>query len=750
MSKFVRTALLLGGAARASAMVNKTKADYMHEKAAEAAAAAAEKANEAKRAAFEKVATMLDNLQAQILEEGEKEAATYNKFACFCKDTTKDKVAAIEAGKDDKATIETDINSLSLKRGELDTQIADAQTAIEGAEAEMKQAEGVRAENLHVYEKNAADLKSALTSLDNAIRELKASAKPSLLQLQSVRDSVRPALVLADAMDLGASGSTKMRRVAASFLQQPMQDYDFHSGDIIAMLEKLNDDFRAESADLDAEEVKSVAAHDAFMQEKTDFVKMKTDELDKANKHRDQTNEALGSASAELSTTSSTLLDDQQYLDELSQMCHNKAKTWDQRTTLRADELSMLKSVMDILHSTISNTTAAGTIRFVQTRASLPVAEFVAGDSSSMEEIEAAAEAVDAGGQAPIGFLQKMSRSMAVQRHRAAPKVQGDDADQRQVVAEFLGKEGRELKSTLLLSLARRMTADPFVKIKKLIQELIERLLQEAANEGNQKAWCDKATKDAEQKRDYAAREVEGLNAEMAELEALRDQLDEEFTVLAKEIAELEAARNTEESERAEEKAENAATAQAAKEGLEAVNMVLDILEKFYATSQKAAVSLAQKSRRGPMDDAPDAGFANGEANTGHQGTATGIIGMFEVMEGDFERTIAETEYAEKQAEQDFLKFMTETGMSLVKKQTADTEKRSYHADALNKLAAADESLVAEVDQMSKAILELLDLKPVCVDTGMSYEERVARREDEIKMLNKALCLLDISGSEGC
>jgi len=33
------------------------------------------------------------------------------------------------------------------------------------------------------------------------------------------------------------------------------------------------------------------------------------------------------------------------------------------------------------------------------------------------------------------------------------------------------------------------------------------------------------------------------------------------------------------------------------------------------------------------------------------------------------------------------------------------------------------------------AIRELLELKPTCVDIGMSYEERVARREDEIESL---------------
>merc|ERR1719253_976547 len=99
-----------------------------------------------------------------------------------------------------------------------------------------------------------------------------------------------------------------------------------------------------------------------------------------------------------------------------------------------------------------------------------------------------------------------------------------------------------QLKSTLLTSLASRIAADPFAKIKKLIQELIERLLTEAANEANQKGWCDKATADATQKRTYAADQVETLNAKLAKLEALSAKLGEEIDTLTQEISDLNTA----------------------------------------------------------------------------------------------------------------------------------------------------------------------------------------------------------------
>merc|ERR1719223_2134989 len=64
-------------------------------------------------AAVDKVVSMLEDLQLQVLAEGEAEAATYNKFACFCKTTQNEKSDAINTGKDDKSSLTADINKFS-------------------------------------------------------------------------------------------------------------------------------------------------------------------------------------------------------------------------------------------------------------------------------------------------------------------------------------------------------------------------------------------------------------------------------------------------------------------------------------------------------------------------------------------------------------------------------------------------------------------------------------------------------------
>merc|ERR1719408_338827 len=155
--------------------------------------------------------------------------------------------------------------------------------------------------------------------------------------------------------------------------------------------------------EMDAEEVKSVAAHDAFMQGKTTEKKNAEGELDKAKKAKAATISEIESKMGELTTVSATLLDDQEYLKELAAMCEAQAKTWDQRSNMRADELSALTEAISIIKGTVSAKTTEKTIRFVQQRVSLGKALSVASDDSDMQAIEEEAEEADDGA---VSFVQ--------------------------------------------------------------------------------------------------------------------------------------------------------------------------------------------------------------------------------------------------------------------------------------------------------------------------------------------------------
>mmetsp|Transcript_150770 Transcript_150770/g.482503 ORF Transcript_150770/g.482503 Transcript_150770/m.482503 type:complete len:471 (+) Transcript_150770:861-2273(+) len=449
---------------------------------------------------------------------------------------------------------------------------------------------------------------------------------------------------------------------------------------------------------------------------------------------------SISSASQRLSTVAAILIDDKEYATKLSGMCASKATTYDSRTKIRADELQALTQAVTIVKTIVSEKTSGATIRFAQAGVSLRLAKAVAADSNAMSAIEAEVEQAE---------LPKTSLLATARRHRTlvavAPVVaaaRGASDAGRKAIESLLRMKGVKLKSTLLTALASKIAEDPFAKVKQLIQELIERLQKQAANESSQKGWCDKSIAEATQKREYAHKEVSSLNDKMALLEALKDQLDVELADLDTSMKENKDAQAEAETIRGEEKTESANTVKEAGEGLEALSQVIDTLDKFYKSAKNQASFVQTNGHKGPEVEAPDAGFAEGEAYTGAQGESGGIIGMLEIMKSDFQRTISETESAEKKAEQDQTEFLTESGKSLAEKEEAEKSKKSQLSDTSTELSSSKTMLTAEMAIITSALKELMELQPACLDTGMSYEERSTRRDDEVAALNQAICIL--------
>merc|ERR1719326_2788288 len=114
--------------------------------------------------------------------------------------------------------------------------------------------------------------------------------------------------------------------------------------------------------------------------------------------------------------------------------------------------------------------------------------------------------------------------------------------------------------SRVLSSIAARVSEDPFIKVKKMIKDLIVRLMEEANEEAEHKGWCDEELATNEQTRKEKTDAVETLHAEIDELEASIAQLTEEIKDLTSEVAELDSAMAKATRLRQEEKAENTET----------------------------------------------------------------------------------------------------------------------------------------------------------------------------------------------
>merc|ERR1719159_2398618 len=253
---------------------------------------------------------------------------------------------------------------------------------------------------------------------------------------------------------------------------------------------------------------------------------------------------------------------------------------------------------------------------------------------------------------------------------------------QERVIASLM-EQGKKMGSPALTALALRMSADPFVKVKKLISDLIQRLVQEAADEATKKGWCDTEMGKATKTRDQNFDKTVELNANLMSLEAQKATLEEEISTLTIEIADLNDSLTKTTKFRAEEKAENEDTLDKAKAGLAATKDAYEVLETFYKKSAKATADLVQTKKAGrktsllqlkasPIDeDAPEESM--GGAYKGNQQKAGGILAMLDVIISDFERTLKTTAADEKQALAEFTSFKKSTDTSIASKDTQKT-----------------------------------------------------------------------------
>merc|ERR1719333_1136703 len=336
----------------------------------------------------EKVVTMLEDLQTQVVVEGKAEAKTYDKFACFCKDMTAEKTDAINAGTDKSADLSALIEQLTNDRSTADDDIADLNKKIDELDKSMKENKEKRAGEKATFDALHAELTKGITDLTNAVNTLKGSRPASLMSLKSVIKTVRQAAFMGDAMGHGP----KNQQVLAVLLQQtpevPMEDFTFHSEEIISMIEGLQSDFKTKLSEVKIAETKAVSDFDLQMQADTDERAAAAKELKDTTELKAEKMEAIAASSKELTETSATLTDDQNYLKDLTEKCNAKSKEWDQRSQMRQDELTALTTALTIVKEGVATKTTEKTVRLVQSTVKVAPHSVVTEDSDSEDYSE--------------------------------------------------------------------------------------------------------------------------------------------------------------------------------------------------------------------------------------------------------------------------------------------------------------------------------------------------------------------------
>merc|ERR1719335_864741 len=120
-----------------------------------------------------------------------------------------------------------------------------------------------------------------------------------------------------------------------------------------------------------------------------------------------------------------------------------------------------------------------------------------------------------------------------------------------------------------------------------------------------------------------------------------------------------------------------------------------------------------------------------------------GVIAMLEVIQSDFARLEAETKAAEEIAAKDYDQFMTDSEVDKTQKTSDIEHKTKLKEDQTKSKVEKQGDLEGTQKELAAALDYYEKLKPSCVDSGESYEDRVQRREEEIQSLKEALQILN-------
>merc|ERR1712066_432848 len=237
-----------------------------------------------------------------------------------------------------------------------------------------------------------------------------------------------------------------------------------------------------------------------------------------------------------------------------------------------------------------------------------------------------------------------------------------------------------------------------------------------------------------EQTRKEKTEAVETLHAEIDELEASIQKLTSDITALTEAVAALDAAMAKATQLRQDEKAKNTQTIADAQAAQTAVAQAITVLKDFYAKAGDATALLQQQPVPPKIFERPYQGM---QAENG------GVVGMLEVIESDFARLEAETTAAEATAQKEYDEFMTDSKANKAAKVKDIEHKTAKKQDQNQALTVKREDLEGTQKELDAALAYFDKLKPSCVDAGVSYEDRVARRKEEIESLQEALKILN-------
>lgn len=709
------------------------------------AVAAPAAANGSSITAVQKVIQLLNDMRTKCQQEMNDEQVEFSKFNQFCANGKTNKKKAIASAAELMEELSTGIEKLGSDCDQLADEIDQLQQDTTTAEAQLKEQTLQREKDKASNAESIQDLAESVDALDRAVKTLEArkgdvkQAGAALLQVSTITDipdSVQRSI--AAFIEMSANGPQANFNDGGeeqlSYDAPEANAYESQSGGILDLLKNLKKQFTEKKSEAEKEEMNGQAAFNMISQDLHDQIEANTKDVSDKSESKEMKTEEKADDTKRLDGTTTDHAEDSETLKQLDTECFEKKDSFDEKQQLRKEEIVAIGKAMEIMQS---------------------------GDVAGNAEEHLPT------------FIQKAT---AFAQLRSSRSSSPDDNDRQ--VTNFIKTEGRRLKSTTLSMLAEKLASDPFVKVKGMIANMISKLLKEENEESTQKGFCDKEVGTNKITRTKLQEDIDDLTAKNEEHQAKIADISKTVSDLTQELSDLQSSIMEATNLRTEEKAKNKATIDDAKAAQVGVKSAMAVLKDFYTKAATATAfvqissktqgdfdvvarpkmgtaewdALANPNYKGEVDKGHKEGDQTfGETYSGNQDAGGGVLAMMEVIMSDFKSVEAETEAAEAEASKSYDDFMATSKRSVLVKNKESEMLTADRVDTQSQLVTDTKDMKSSQDQLLAAERYYDKLKPTCVDSGISYDERVAARAAEIQSLQEALEMLssgDIGSTE--
>lgn len=635
-----------------------------------------------------KCVQLLGDLQQKVVTDGEIENKMFEKFSEWCEDETSSNQYALKTAKAKAESLAAAIEKEASKISSASATIDELAGTVTRNRKDLEAATAIREKERSDFEAADAEMASTIDQITRAIGILRKNLQGTSLVQGSALESVTMALkTVLQASTVESGDKAKLQ----SLLQDSDDDdfltrgapapeaYKSHSSAIFDTLEDMKDKAKELRNDAQKAEMNAAHAFNMLRQSLENALAVDGKEFDEAKKAKAAAAEAKASAEGDLAMTKKKISETEQYLQDIGSDCQQKAADHEASAKSRQEEIEALAKARKV----ISDMTGGAEDR-------------------------------------TYGFIQ-VKDGMA------------DTADAGTKVVKKLKELGSATGDMALSQLAMRVRAavdmgagaDVFAKVRAMIQQLIDKLIADAGQEADHKAWCDKEMGESKEKiEDHQDRietlgsRVDKAEATIAELAAVIAQTEKDLAEGAKQQASLMIIRK-------EQKEAFIAAKKDYEDGIQGLTMALKVLREYYQSGETALVQQPETMLHSKSSDA-----------------STGIIGLLEVAQADFSKMLAAATVEEDTAQNEFEKLsqeyevtkaMREADVKYSKKEKLSTE--AVLSDLKNDRAQEQAELDAVDEYFQK-------LAPACIEKPMTYEERKQRRESEIAGLKEALAIL--------